>query len=294
MTAALTSNITLPKQVVTELSGKIAGESVIASLCPSKPKLFADESHIVFNHSAEGDVVAEGAQKSSYTQSFTPVAGKRIKVVTTTRVSDELVWADEDNKLEIIDNILEDQAGAIGRALDYVVFHALNPKSGTAAAGYTALTAGCEQVTATDDISADIDSMVDKLINYNINGLGLSRGTAAEMRKLRYAASGLRMYPEIGINLTPGNVEGIPTVVSNTVDGVLASSPTKVKAIMGDFNQIKWGIVRDMASELIQYGDPDQSGVDLKAHNQVAYRTEAVLSYAVLDDHAFAVLKQGA
>ena len=290
MTAAMTSAIKLPRSVVTELSGKIVDESVIASLSPSKPTLFADETHIVFNPSAEGDVVAEGAKKGAYDQAFTPVEGKRIKVVTTTRVSNELIWADEDNKLEIIENILADQAGAIGRALDYVVFHALNPKSGQAASGYTALTTDANKVQKTSDISADLDSMVDALVDYEINGLGLSRSTAAALRKLRYPASGLRMYPEVGVNLKPGSIEGIPTVVSNTVSGAKAQSPTNVMAIMGDFNQIKWGLVRDMTSEVIPYGDPDNTGADLKGSNQVAYRTEAVLSYAVLDPKAFAYL----
>lgn len=39
-------------------------------------------------------------------------------------------------------NIIADQTAAIGRALDYVVYHAVSPKTGTALDGYTALTAG--------------------------------------------------------------------------------------------------------------------------------------------------------
>ena len=60
---------------------------------------------------------------------------------------------------------------------------------------------------------------------------------------------------------------------------------------MGDFALIKWGMVRDIWSEIIEYGDPDQTGVDLKAHNQIAFRTEAVYAYAILDPKGFAVLK---
>ena len=64
--------------------------------------------------------------------------------------------------------------------------------------------------------------------------------------------------------------------------------------ILGDFNTIKWGMVRNMMSEIIEFGDPDNTGNDLKGYNQVAYRTEAVLAYAVLDPKAFSVLKAGA
>ena len=48
-----------------------------------------------------------------------------------------------------------------------------------------------------------------------------------------------------------------------------------------------------MWSEVIEYGDPDGTGNDLKAYNQIAFRTEAVMSYAVLEPAAFAVLKEG-
>ena len=46
-----------------------------------------------------------------------------------------------------------------------------------------------------------------------------------------------------------------------------------------------------ITAEVIEYGDPDNTGQDLKGYNQIAYRTEAVLAYAVLDPKAFAVLK---
>lgn len=85
--------------------------------------------------------------------------------------------------------------------------------------------------------------------------------------------------------------DGIPAAVSGTVNGRLAKTPTKVSAIMGDFSAIKWGMVRDATAEVIEYGDPDNTGQDLKGYNQIAYRTEAVLAYAVLDPKAFAVLK---
>ena len=62
-------------------------------------------------------------------------------------------------------------------------------------------------------------------------------------------------------------------------------------AFLGDFSLIKWGMVRDIWSESIEYGDPDGSGKDLKGYNQIAYRTEAIYSYAILDPKGIAVLK---
>lgn len=286
-----TTKVQLPKSVVTELISKAKDTSTIAALSPSQPEIFADQTHMIFNPTAEAEVVAEGAAKGAYEQGLTPIEGKRFKVQTTTRVSDELRWADEDNQLEILAKIQQDQAEALGRALDYVVYHAINPKSGESLSGFTALIVGAESVTATDDPVADIDSMVDAILDYNINGIALSRTFASDLRKIRVANTGLRLFPEIPLSLEVGNFDGIPAATSGTVNGRLATTPTGVLAIMGDYSLIKWGMVRDIWAEIIEYGDPDGTGVDLKNVNQVAYRTEAVYSYAVLDPSGFAVLK---
>lgn len=286
-----TKKIKLPREVVTELLNKAKDTSTIAKLSPSKPQKFVDVNHMIFNPSSEAEVVEEGAKKGSYELNFTPIEGKRVKVVTTTRVSDELRWADEDNKMEIVDNILADQNAAIGRSLDYVVYHAVNPKGGSKLSGYTALTANAVSVTSGESPVEDIDKLVDALMDYDINGFALSKKYASDLRKLRVPATGQRLYPEVPLNLNAGNIDGIDAAVSGTVNGRLATEQTKVLGIMGDFALIKWGMVRDIWSEIIEYGDPDQTGVDLKAHNQIAFRTEAVYAYAILDPKGFAVLK---
>ena len=286
-----TSKIKLPAEVTQAIINKVGNTSTIAALSPSTPQLFLNEDYMVFNGAAEAEVVAEGQTKSSYEQTASYITGKKFKVQCTTRVTEELKWADEDNRLEIISSIQEDQTKAIARALDYVIYHAINPKSGTKLDGYDALTAKAASVTDSGDDIANVDALADAVNEYEINGVALSRTWASRLRKLRVPATGMRFYPEIPINLAAGTLDGIPAATSTTVDGAKATTPTKVLGIMGDYSLIKWGMIRDIWAEVIQYGDPDQTGVDLKAHNQIAYRTEAMFSYAVLDPKAFAVLK---
>lgn len=286
-----TSKIKLPAEVTQAIINKVGNTSTIAALSPSTPQLFLNEDYVVFNGAAEAEVVAEGQTKSSYEQTASYITGKKFKVQCTTRVTEELKWADEDNRLEIISSIQEDQTKAIARALDYVIYHAINPKSGTELTGYDALTANAVAVTDSGDDIANVDALADAVNEYEINGVALSRTWASRLRKLRVPATGMRFYPEIPINLAAGTLDGIPAATSTTVDGAKATTPTKVLGIMGDYSLIKWGMIRDIWAEVIQYGDPDQTGVDLKAHNQIAYRTEAMFSYAVLDPKAFAVLK---
>lgn len=287
-----TKKIKLPTSVVVDIINKAKDVSTIAALSTPQPQLFANSEHMIFSGKSEAEVVEEGAKKGSYEQTLASATGKRVKLVTTTRVTDELRWADEDNRLEIIKYIMQDQLEALGRALDYVIYHAVSPKSGAVLEDYTALTAGASKVVSTEDEVANLDAMADALMEYDINGIALSRPFASSLRKLRVPATGLRLYPEIPISLKVGNLDGIPSCTSGTVNGKLCSNPTKVRAIMGDFDTIKWGMVREAWAEPIEYGDPDNSGVDLKGSNQIAFRTESVFSYALLDPAAFCVLTE--
>lgn len=290
--ALTTKKITLPKDVAVGIVNKASDASTIAALSPSTPMLFRDQEYMVFNPTAEAEVVEEGAQKGSYEASFSPVTAKRVKLQTTTRVTSELEWADEDNRTQIIESIVADQAAAFARALDYVVYHAINPKSGEALGdGYAALSGTATQVTSTGDAVEDIDAIVDAIAaTYDVNGIALSKTFAASLRKVRVPSTGLRLYPEIPLNLKPGTVEGVAAATSGTVSGALAKAATKVLAFAGDFSVVKWGLVRDMTAQVIPYGDPDGAG-DLQRTNQIAYRTEGVYGYAVLDPKAIACLK---
>lgn len=288
-----TSKVLLPKEVATVITKRAKDTSTIAALSPSEPQLFLDKEYMVFTGNSEAEVVAEGAQKSSYEETLTPVVGKRFKVQTTTRLSNELQWADDDAKLEIISKIQADQAAAMGRVLDYVVYHAFDPKKKTTLEGFNALAKSAVSVTATDDRVADIDSLAEVVSDeYDINGIALSKTMANELRKIRVPSTGQRFYPEIPINLQVGNLDGIPAATSGTVNGRLITPTTGILAFLGDFRLIKWGMVRDIWSEIIEYGDPDNTGKDLKGVNQIAYRTEAMYSYAILDPKGIAVLKK--
>lgn len=291
MPATNTTNIKLPVEIAKDLVSKVADTSVIQTLSASSPAIFANRASILFTQDPEAEIVGESTQHSSQTVGLKPVDHTIKKLSVTVRFSNEVQWADEDSQLQIVDAIVDKSAAALGRGLDYLVFHALNPATGMAASGLTALTAGATAVTATTDPAADLDALADAVDpGYSISGVGLSKAYASSLRKVRVKNTGLRMFPEIPINLNTGVVDGLAAATSNTVSGALAKTATKVLAVMGDFNLIKWGIVRDINIETIETGDPDGLG-DLKRLGQVAYRAEVVYSYAVIDPKGFAVLK---
>ena len=291
MPATNTTNIKLPVEIAKDLVSKVADTSVIQTLSASSPAIFANRASILFTQDPEAEIVGESTQHSSQSVGLKPVDHTIKKLSVTVRFSNEVQWADEDSQLQIVDAIVDKSAAALGRGLDYLVFHALNPATGMAASGLTALTAGATAVTATTDPAADLDALADAVDpGYSISGIGLSKAYASSLRKVRVKNTGLRMFPEIPINLNTGVVDGLAAATSNTVSGALAKTATKVLAVMGDYNLIKWGIVRDINIETIETGDPDGLG-DLKRLGQIAYRAEVVYSYAVVDPKGFAVLK---
>ena len=248
---------------------------------------------MVFTGNSEAEVVAEGAQKSSYEETLTPVVGKRFKVQTTTRLSNELQWADDDAKLEIISKIQADQAAAMGRVLDYVVYHAFDPKEENdprrlqRARQNSGRRAGHRRSRRRH---RQPRRGRQRRVRHQRHRPVQDHGERAAQD--RVPSTGQRFYPEIPIGLQVGNLDGIPAATSGTVNGRLVTPATGILAFLGDFRLIKWGMVRDIWSEIIEYGDPDNTGKDLKGVNQIAYRTEAMYSYAILDPKGIAVLKK--
>lgn len=292
--ANTTDKIFIPSELVAGIAKKMEQQSVIMSLAQATPQLFnPDKNYVVFTQEPEAEYVGEGEAKSSAAFKFEPVKASLHKVQTTVRLSNEVEWADEDNKLMLLDTLLESLTKSIGRAVDYGMIHGINPLTQEVlpALSAKALAAIANQETATGDIQADLDALPDSVIkNYQVNGIALDRAFANELRKLRVEATGAKMYPEVKLDLQPGTLDGLRAVTSGNVSGEALGAATGVQAIIGDWNMVKWGMARELGIERIEYGDPDNMG-DLKRYNQVAYRVEAVFSWAVLDPKAFAVLK---
>lgn len=48
------------------------------------------------------------------------------------------------------------------------------------------------------------------------------------------------------------------------------------------------GYAKEIPLEVIKYGDPDNSGQDLKGYNQVYLRSETYLGWGIMDGNSFA------
>ena len=92
---------------------------------------------MVLTGAPKAELVAEGGQKSPTPTTYASKAVTPAKLQVTVRVSNEVMWADEDYQMGVMADIQENCGIALGRALDIVGIHKANPLTGTAASSVT-------------------------------------------------------------------------------------------------------------------------------------------------------------
>jgi hypothetical protein len=242
----------------------------------------------------EAEYVGEGANKGPSTITPTVKTVEPFKFHKTVRWTEEVQWADEDHQMNVVQQVLDLIQPALSRALDFGVFHGINPTGGAAVAAMAESlsdTTNAVEIGAADEPFANLDA-ADALVladGYLPSDAAIDPAFAS-----RFAASrtteGIKRYPELRLTTAVSDLEGHRTSVSNTVGAVgVAAAATNTRAFVGDFNAIRWGIQRQIGLEMIRYGDPDGQG-DLKRNNQVAFRAEVVYGWGIADLNAFAEL----
>lgn len=291
MATLATGSLSIPKQKIAPWLGKIQNGSCVASLSAQTPMTFGEGESWTFDI-GEAEYVAEGGAKGASTVTPTSKTIKPFKFHKTLRFNEEVLWADEDRQLEVVDEILALIQPALSRALDFGVFHEINPTGGAVVAamngGLTDTTNLVEYVAA-DKPYVSLDA-ADGLVladGFVPRDIALDPTYAAKFSALRGTTSEQKLYPNFRLGLETSELDGHRASVSNTVrgTGVLAVD-TKVLGFVGDFSAIRWGVQKSIGLEVIKFGDPDGGG-DLKRYNQVAFRAEVVYGWGVADLNAF-------
>src|SRR5690606_36289613 len=120
-----------PTQRLDAWLGKVKGGSVVSSLSPALPMKFGPGQAFTFDI-GEAEYVGEGANKGATTVTKASQTVTPIKFHKTIRFNQEVLWADEDHQLGVVNDILEQIQPALSRALDYGVIHGINPTGGAA------------------------------------------------------------------------------------------------------------------------------------------------------------------
>ena len=282
-------------ELVSDLITKVRGKSSIAALCAQTPIPFNGIKEFTFSMDNEIDIVAEEGKKTEGGISLTPKTIVPIKFEYGARTSDEFLYATEEEQIDILTAFNEGFAKKVAKGLDLAAFHGINPRTGAASAvvGTNHFDSQVTQTvtyaeTTPDDNLEDAIALIDGS-EMDVTGMALSKTFGAAMAKVK--AQGVKLYPEFAFGASPASLNGIAVDVNKTVSG----GTTKDHAIIGDFqNAFKWGYSKQIPTEIIRYGDPDNSGKDLKGYNQIYIRAEIYLGWGILLPEAFAIVKEAA
>lgn len=292
MVSLATGSLSIPKQKLDPWLGKIQNGSSVASLSASIPMTFGEGETWTFSI-GEAEYVGEGADKGASTITPTVKTVKPFKFHKTLRMNEEVLWADEDRQLGVVDQILAEIQPALSRALDFGVYHEINPTGGAVVAamngGLTDTTNSVEYVAADKPyVSLDAADALVLADGFIPRDIALDPFYASKFSALRGTNSEQKLYPNFRLGTEVSELDGHRASVSNTVRALgVAAVATNIIGFVGDFSAVRWGVQKSIGLEVIRYGDPDGGG-DLKRKNQVAFRAEVVYGWGIADLNAFA------
>lgn len=275
--------------LVKDLINKVKGKSSLAVLSQQIPIPFNGRKEFTFSMDSEIDIVAENGKKSHGGIKVDPVTIVPIKFEYGARISDEFLYASEEEQLDILKAFNEGFAKKVASGLDIAAMHGINPRTGEASTVVGENHFDAKVTQTVDYDTAKPDSSIEDAITLvegsdgDVSGMAIAPAVRSNLAALT-KSTGEKLYPDFAFGGQPktlgaNSLDINKTVAVNNVD----------KAIVGDFeNGFKWGYAKEIPLEVIKYGDPDNSGKDLKGYNQVYIRAEVYLGWGILLPSSFA------
>lgn len=289
----LQSGDMFPVQTVQDIFSKVKGHSTIAKLSSQEPIPFTGTETFIFNLEGNAEIIGEGQPSNAGNATMKPKVVKPVLVTYQARVSQEFVNCSEEKQLSYLKSFIDGLAKKVAQAVDIASFHGLEPKSMTDASfkttnSFDGLITGNVVTYDAEKIDENIDAAVTTITanDGQVTGIALSPAAGAALGKIK--VNGVVQYPEYRFGQNPASFYGMQSDVNKTLSTV-ASGAKKDHAIVGDFeNAFKWGYAENIPLEIIEYGDPDGAGRDLKRYREVCLRTEVYVGWGILDEESFA------
>lgn len=294
MATELSKGTLFDATLVTDLITKVKGASSLALLSSQTPIPFNGMKEFVFSMDSEIDVVAENGKKTHGGVTLEPVTIVPIKVEYGARISDEFMYASEEAKIDILKSFNDGFARKVAKGLDIMAFHGVNPRTGTASSVIGTNHFDSKVTQKVDFVAASANDNVESAIEMltanedTPTGMIMAPAMRSALAKLK-DTDGRALFPELAWGATPSVLNGLTVNTNVTV----SSNQNKDRAVIGDFqNAFKWGYAKEIPMEIIRYGDPDNSGKDLKGYNQIYLRAEVYLGWGILDPNAFVRIEE--
>ena len=291
--------ISYPEELIPELMSKVVGHSTLAKLSDQTPIPFSGTEQFVFNLDGNAQIVGEGEQKLAGQATVGSKIIKPEKFVYQARISNEFMFASDEKKVEYYSRFADGFSKIIAKSFDIAAIHGLEPKSLTDAS-FKATNSFDGTVTENvitfnaGTIETDLETAVQTVVANDADVTGIALSPTAGQALAKVEVNGVKQFPEFRFGQNPDSFFGMSTDINRTL--VTPGGTAKIDhAIVGDFqNMFKWGYAENIPMEIIEYGDPDGSGRDLKAYNEVCLRAEAFIGWGILDTKSFARIEAGA
>lgn len=281
----------LPTQIITEMFDTVRGKSSLAKLSAQRPIPFNGTTEMVFSLDSDIDIVGESAAKSNGGGAATPVVIRPYKFEYGLRVSDEFMYGTEEYRIDVLRTFAEGAAKKAARGMDIAAMHGLNPRTVTASAVVgtnnfeSAISNSVTYVNSTPDANVSAAVALVEAGGYTPDGLALSPTARTDIAAM--TVNGATKFPAFDWGGAPERLGAMTLDVNPTVEVAASGAATTLYALLGDFSAFRWGYAKSIPLEVIEYGDPDNSGHDLKGYNQVYLRAEFYIGWGILDAAAF-------
>lgn len=295
MAETLAKGTLFDPELVKDLVNKVKGKSSLAVLSAAQPVPFNGRKEFTFSMDSEIDIVAENGKKTNGGITVDPVTIVPIKFEYGARISDEFLYASEEEQLEILKAFNDGFAKKVASGLDIAAMHGVNPRTGEASTVVgdnnfdTKVTQKVTYDSAKPDANLEAAIALVEGSDGEVTGMAIAPTVRAALAGMT-RSTGEKLYPEFAFGGQPATLGANKLDINKTV----ATGGVDM-AIVGDFaNMFKWGYAKEIPLEIIKYGDPDNSGKDLKGYNQVYIRAEVYLGWGILDGFSFARVTEGA
>lgn len=287
-TTAISQGTSFPAELAAEIFNNVKGHSSLAKMTANEPIPFNGKDIFTFSLDREISIVGENAKKPVGGATATPVQIRPVKVVYQSRVSSEFMLASEEAQVDTLSAFVAGFAAKVARGLDIMAIHGVNPYDG---APSELIGANCfsGRIPTDNKIMLDAaaaDESIEEALGLIENPTGIILGKSIRTAVADLTANNGRKYPEFAWGATPATLGGMKLDSNSTVE----FGSSTYRAIVGDFGAFRWGFAKEIPMEIIEYGDPDNTGVDLKGSNQVLIRSEAYIGWAILDPASFAAV----
>lgn len=296
MAALITSDFDIPAEISAGIFKKAQSGSTLAQLSGARPQKFGKQQAWVLTAAPKAELVGEAASKSPTPATYAPKVINPIKLQVTMRFSQEVQWADEDVQIGVLQDLADNAGIALGRALDLVGIHKINPLTGEVSSQVKEGLVDTTQSVTLSGTAYDeaIEAAAGVIISsgYTPAGIAMDPSLSFGLSTMR-DKEGRKLYPELGFGQNITNFAGMSAAISDTVSAKNEiATASNLLGIVGQFDAFRWGVQRSIGAHLIEYGDPDGLG-DLQRQNQIAIRAEIVYGIGIMDANAFVKINRG-